>query len=1243
MAMARLQLTIDNIIVTTDGGTAQVTLPDSSTDQNVYQISLDKFSFQKKMYQPTEILADLHIGMLTGKNGEWEAIDRKTIETTFKHKKVSLKVLEYDTTTNEEDVTDTIGDDYYVHEVSPTYKADSMTVKLKIYSLDKLLTVGKSCDSFVAKKLGSQILETKMKEYKKPYDTNSQLECNITNMKVLYYDTDKEHIFPYLVQYNESFYDMLKRTCNRWGEFLYWEDGKLNIGYDSNAEVIKVDSHSGFSSIKYPNLTDDSKLNHMIPATALGNYFPIGADDSTIRDIEANKSKWHGKAKMLSFDNDWDRYLGAKVGQFFNMEEGPLAWLCSTLVVDVVDQLVSVVSNGDRNGTFNDEFFPSGTMEGTVREQYNSSKDKLNETTEIGTTYTTDKYREILAHELKALNYVVEIDYDTTWPALKLGNIIEVNGEQFIVVDISSNEKETEKYSLVDDQIVKETETKMTFKVMAIGKTTVTKPGTSTEKTDAKETNAEGTDNTGATDTTTTDTTTAETTTAASDTSQLIFYPPMLKTGHVRHSGPQKATVQKESDNDPAWMNRPKVAFEWQEDGDKIIGDISPRLRVASSDGGGNRVSRYYEGDTVMVGFVDGNIERPYVLGGVAEEADQEFNDKLIGTPGAHALRLSDGEGVGLMQLLEEAFVPGLDTLTTIFPETIIDKCKLDFADDWEYNKYFEGGFTLTDRYGVYMISGSTNGRKVEIKSPWGNVDISAFTGINIVAPNGDIKIAGKNVEIAAGNNLTLTSGLNVKNQIEKKKSSTLNDIKEAIVKKLADEYLQVLDITVIRAVWEIFARPVEGALTLKSYRFMKLEAGASNECQYPAIAYDLEARKKFLEEQQKKTATSDTVDLSHAIIKLFEGISGFADKMSDDWETRYCDLIDLRKAFDAALKQLKKLKLLMDPAQTVCKDYQELIEEFWEKGEYEEWTADKLEFNEENVPIKAEEGLYRTKMPYHFATSYYTWEDEAKEVCLERARRRDAILKAANDLRKAICEFQNYDVEEDEVTKYFKSIHGSVSTIEDYAEKLQTAAGRKKCEKATIYTTLPDEKKELRKFTHLDNSERSYLKRLIMYNLLQELGFNQDSRRKVAPNFGDDPVVIADPDTSSKAADGENSLLNDHYWNNFVESLSGVPAIKEKEGILSKLVELTGLADFKEFFSKERKENNTWGDGKDGKILFGADGETYQFGQKVFDKIVPFDPKKVTFSENTKSLKKSDKKNLMDFMIQLRKVLRKY
>ena len=42
----------------------------------------------KQMYQPTEIIADIHIQTIEGKT--WNDISRSTIEIMFKHRKVRL-------------------------------------------------------------------------------------------------------------------------------------------------------------------------------------------------------------------------------------------------------------------------------------------------------------------------------------------------------------------------------------------------------------------------------------------------------------------------------------------------------------------------------------------------------------------------------------------------------------------------------------------------------------------------------------------------------------------------------------------------------------------------------------------------------------------------------------------------------------------------------------------------------------------------------------------------------------------------------------------------------------------------------------------------------------------------------------------------------------------------------------------------------------------------------------------------
>ena len=87
---------------------------------------------------------------------------------------------------------------------------------------------------------------------------------------------------------------------------------------------------------------------------------------------------------------------------------------------------------------------------------------------------------------------------------------------------------------------------------------------------------------------------------------------------------------------------------------------------------------------------------------------------------------------------------------------------KLTFGKD---GRKLCGGINITDEFGMFSVSMSSNKRSVNISSPFGTVGINAFTGISISAPNGDISIKGKNVSIEAGNNLRLISGTNVTNE----------------------------------------------------------------------------------------------------------------------------------------------------------------------------------------------------------------------------------------------------------------------------------------------------------------------------------------------------------------------------------------------------------------------------------------------------------------------------------------------
>ncbi len=1192
--------------------TLNLNCKDSDTNTNIYdyKLSLVEYKFQKKMYQPTEILAYLQIVNASGST--WYSIGRKRIESTFKHKQVTLAVD-----------GNSIGDDFYVHAVLPCYKSDSMIVELKIYSLDKLLTLDKSCYSYVGKKLGSDILSTKLGEFKKPYDNNATLPTYNDLMQVLKYQRDDktvEHLFPYLVQYNESFYDMLTRTCNRWGEFVFWENGMLNIGYDSTKPVMKEDSNGNkfyvyktipdsYKTLTFPNIDATSGI---APDNSQ-YYFPVGADDSTIRDTNAKKSKWESKgqiAQLLTGGNMWDVFLMRQFSQFFGTDKDLLSFLASTAADDVIDWAKEEAAVADRNSSYNKKYFDNSD---TKDEKYGKAnfmgkeKDGMNEFTEINTKYNDAKYKEILKYELKATENVVEIDYDTTWPGLKLGEIIEKDDETFIVVEVNCE---------------KNSAGSPVFRIVAIGSFTVTDENNNTT---------------------------------------LKFYPAMLPSGHVRYSGPQKATVQEASSDDPCDQNRVRVAFPWQmKDQTTWVGDLSPRIRIASADGGANMASRFYKGDSVMIGFIDGNIERPYVLGSIPKIGTVMNNVHTMTTPGGHAFNLTDGSEEGLVKLISSAILPAYNSVAAWFPSFISSNVSKGLSA-WEGNKYFEGGFTLTDRYGIYSISGSSDGRNVSIRSPWGDIFMSSFTGINIMAPNGDINIVGKNVKIAAGNNLTLISGTNVMNQVLKEDGKDKGDNKwvygdktkilTAIVGQLAKKNLKAIDVKFLRSVVEIVMRPVEGTLTLKSMRYMKLEAGMRNKCEFPASAYN-----KKRESEKESIESFRSLISGPAIIKIFKQIPTFTDKLLDDWLNRNQLMEDNKYIFDRSITDLKKVA---NDNNDVCKSYTDLKTDFWNNSDYVAWDETKLDFKE-NVAKDPDERTndYISKVdPRFFAdlrvSNPKAQRQRAAQICGQRILLRQEVLYRADDLRKSICDALKYKITKDMIEDSFHDINDPDEQF-GIISKITEAISKDKCPKSILYKEYDNDYKNFGSRSELKEDDKKYLRRLVIYNLLTALGFDKDSRRKIKINPKDkNTTVIAEPNTNDLTAGGETSLLNDEYWKNYVRSLSGVTIVQElaeadagapgKPGtgksMLNSLLKETGISDAKNALQAYR-ERNIWSGGQEGGLLFGADEKTYELKGKTFTEIEAFKPETVSYTDDSQLLKKSDKKHLIALMKKLREEL---
>ena len=278
-----------------------------------------------------------------------------------------------------------------------------------------------------------------------------------------------------------------------------------------------------------------------------------------------------------------------------------------------------------------------------------------------------------------------------------------------------------------------------------------------------------------------------------------------------------------------------KLAKELQ----KVVSAMaSPWIRMTSpmaTDGGGT-IFKPRLGDEVLVNYECGNVERPYVVGSLFSknvlEPDERIN-RQVG-PNLHkgasiAIVSPNGHGITFKDPSSDAgfaasVYPGIGVLNNLILDNVGVK--------WPKSKDLAGGIKIGDRYGLYSIDMSSDKRSVKISSSLGTVSLNAFTGITISAPNGDIKIEGKNVSIKAGNNLSLTSGANIETISKRKKkynsgselAGTLAGM--SVTNFLKEVVLPWVDVSLVRTALEVVLRPVEGTTQIKSHRYMKLEAG---------------------------------------------------------------------------------------------------------------------------------------------------------------------------------------------------------------------------------------------------------------------------------------------------------------------------------------------------------------------------------------------------------------------------------
>ena len=1043
-------------------------------NRNPYIVTPLSISLTKSIYKPNVLKVRL---LFYPEGGDIEYYDRIVFDMIFLHKRVELIA----------DGKTPVFDDYYVQEVLPSYvEGGKLYVDLTIYSLDYLLTQERTCQTFVGKRF-SDIAKKLVGDYMNPYDGKS-LECGDIpkNLRHLVDQNGHEHIFPYLVQYNESIYDFLRRTANRWGEFMYYEGGKLNFGYNNNpyyaSQVVvsepkweKNNHVHCCHSISYNGSMTNKTVNDLVRNISLeaaqeflDNLLVKDEYENPLNEMDTLKEKERG----------YDNYVMKKLGRAFTTNKNLPSWAADNLVADLVAYGQAKKYTDALRNQFNQAYFehPKIGIPTLYDEQYvkeDNNNKVYNEFTENDPsafkTYDTETYKKVLAQELSRDRETILIDFDTRYPDLALGSCIQVGDNDtdfFIVTEISMHLKKSQPV----------------WKVKAIFSSAYEEKEEVTQKEVEREINGEKK---------------TEQITINTVHQNVYFYPPYLTSGHTRKSGVLKAVVV--DADDPMRQNRVRVKFDWQDE----HGDPTPWLMVAqdgTGQGSGSHV-RHYKGEQVLVDFIGGNVERPYVIGSIPNKVPLKHRwdspiDAILRTPNGQSLLMSDGNGEGLTAF-RTTMSPGFRAMQCLSP----DIYPLDTIDFWKdnnktENKRFEGNVEIKDYYNIYQIKCSTNDRQISINSPWGNVDINAFTGINISAPNGDIKISGKNVTIEAGNNLKLVSGTNIKNKFipeDGAKSLGSNLAAEAAAKALLlfDEGGGI-DLAMLRHIRDMFIKPVEGALEVQSNRFLKLEAdGASTG--YPASAYN------NMKVADKNKMTDQNWDQTgKAIAQLIEASWTIFIERYKSYCSTFAQATKANTAFEKTVLELKEWSEATDELNNVngtkiCNLYAGLKEKLLSDSTKKIGEQD-MDFVANMVGI---------------ADNTDTKQSEARKIgkrhhdIIEgRKQARTNVVTSANQLLSAIqavkgCQFDTTLITD---KKNLIGVDSYKFLPDDYMDIVKQAFSKDKCSKSDLYQMMTDLKKpdltddKYKKLADISNNDTqnqiTALKHLLALNLLEGLGF---------------------------------------------------------------------------------------------------------------------------------------------------------
>ena len=1122
-------------------GNVTYTLNQATTSTKLGNVTLTKLTFDKGIYRPGEIHATFTITSTTAKSSD---IKSELVEnSTDGRLKVSLS--------NSNLVT--FAANYYVFKFRPFFKkvsgATTITVELDIFSEDKLLTFDKYSKAYTGRKLGTYIFK-----YKMPVSVSSNNESVSSDLQIISFidnskdNTKNEFIQPYLVQYNESYYDFLKRTANRCGEFLYHENGQLNLGMqitdktadtytfsDKASEYHFEDIYEGsFSTgnFGYEYLKDAKKQNYP--------YNDPLASDDYLDKIEENYTSYKD--------------------ELFDVRRNAAGVICDALNATSMGEIISnmafsaafqVAAAGINMGTKNKNnknvnikpWKGDNHKENWNGEELRQFGTGVDETSNINSSEATNLYATFYDSVRKQQKQVGEnaliLNFEDDLQDLKIGDKIKVESKNYLVIDVKGNlyyDEEKKKY-VIEQQV-------LAIPFLEIGED--------------------------------------------KNNPTCIPIPPMLPDTTIRESKAQPAVVVENLD--PKKIGRVRVRFAWQKDS----GDASPWIRISmpfATDGGGIKFMPEPD-DEVMIDFIDGNVERPYVCGSLLSPKSNgiwgSLPDRTITSHNGHSITFNDDPGGHQFFANMLPIISGLNSFipNDLWPE----------YDDKGFSSLV-GGTTISDRCGFYKIEMNTTTRSILIKSSLGDISLNAFTGISINAPNGDISIKGKNVEIEAANKVSITSGKNISSRYftdsgldgnsskwERFLQASGRSVMDAaynFTRTTVDHLVsKFYDVSLIRTLIEVFTRPIDGTTSIKSFTFVQVEAGKGS-AQYPYQAFRKEQTSKADYSKLNESITTIETEVGNRIgaikdsysklcaaIKGFADISGTGDNMlNKDGAVISFDTI-MTKGWDNKSSVFEDKDFTLD-----------------EKKVYNDSEVIKLVKDKTQLTEKPNKNNYTNNNLEDYYRDSQNWTDTYNEISNETKTEINKFNTALEEKKKTVKGVaEKLAAAFATLKKSFEDL-ALINNDKIYTNEVQTALN-------TIFDELKGKDGILKTINDKSLTKDSQEDKAINWDDLTKVYRRKAVFKLVAGACSQ--IAATDKVKLSATYDGSKDVADDSAWKSLVESWVTEPSAAEPKAILD-----YGGSLFKDGFTKEwlwdtfaspwvdtTYNCRRWATGSNGKIL---------------------------------------------------------